>query len=101
MKRQIDTIRYLVVIGLLLATVIVGLAVAAADTPDTSPPELPTLTPPPHDWHPTPTTQWIPSATPGPYPYPQPIVTVTPAPYPVTQPKTSHTGFMPFVERGD
>lgn len=95
MKRQIEIIRFLVVVGLLLVSVVVGLAVAA---PDVSPPELPTLTPPPHDWQPTPTTQWILTATPGPYPPPPPIV-YTPGPYPQPDPdEGGYSGFLPYVE---
>lgn len=98
MKRQIEIIRYLVVIALLLASVVAGLALAA---PSTDPPILPTLTAPPHDWQPTPTTQWIPTVTPGPYPPPPPIVN-TPAPYP-PPPHPDAGGeavYLPFVEWG-
>jgi len=94
MKRQIELIRTVVAVMLAagaLAAIVWTLAIAA---PSTSPPELPTLTAPAPGWQPTATTQWILTATPGPYPPPPPIVN-TPGPYP--EPGV----FLPYVQDGE
>lgn len=98
MKHQIETIR--TAVAVMLAAVALALVVwtLATAAPSTDPPILPTLTAPPHDWQPTPTTQWILTATPGPYPPPPPIV-YTPGPYPQPDPdEGGYSGFLPYVE---
>lgn len=98
MKREIELVRTIVAALLLVAAVAVILATVATAAPSTDPPILPTLTAPPHDWQPTPTTQWILTATPGPYPPPPPIVN-TPGPYPHPDPNEGgYSGFMPYVD---
>lgn len=95
MKRKIEIFRAVAIVALVFISVaIIGLTVAGAVAVE-SPPELPTLTAPAHDWEPTPTRQWILTSTPGPYPPPPPIVN-TPGPYPQPDPNEGgYSGFLP------
>lgn len=94
MTRQIELIRTVIAALLIVAAVALIIVISVSASTDTMPPELPTLTAPPHDWQPTPTTQWILTSTPGPYPPPPPVVN-TPAPYP--QPDPADGGASAFL----
>jgi hypothetical protein len=85
----------ILVVLLLAATAGLCVAYALADTgPTLSPPELPTMTPPPWESTPGATALPLPTPTPGAYPYPYPP--------PPQAPPTGYPGawveWLPFIE---
>lgn len=96
MKRDIELIRIAIAAGLVALAILAGLFAVAvmADGPDFSPPELPTMTPPPPVGTPDDSTPVPPvTATPDGYPYPPPPrATQPPEPYP------GWRAFVPLVE---